>query len=254
MTRAVPPAEIAPPAAVAALDLAALGPGDLVNLVLQRSEVLAGLPRPGEIIRAWEAGDEGPIRGAVATLGSAIARRAAAVIHAEYLALRPHLAALAPARVADIGCGYGLLDLFIARDLGAEVVLIDIEANARRHFGFEAEGAAYTSLATARALLEANGVAREGITTLNPAREPLAAAGTVDVALSLLSCGFHYPVDAYLDFFAGQVRAGGAIVLDLRERTADRQLDRLAALGPAEVLAGPPKARRILIRRGAGDG
>lgn len=242
------------PATPAGLDLAALGPDDLMNLVLQRSEVLAGLPRPGEIVRAWEAGDEGPIRGAVATLGAAIAERAAAVIHAEYLALRPLLAALAPARVADIGCGYGLFDLFLARDLGARVVLIDIEANARRHFGFAAEGAAYTSLATARALLQANGVTPDRIVTLNPEREPLAAAGQVDLAVSFLSCGFHYPVDGYLDFLGGQVRPGGALILDLRERTADRQLAALAPLGRIETLAGPAKARRILLRRGAGDG
>ncbi|MCL4189628.1 MAG: class I SAM-dependent methyltransferase [Rhodobacteraceae bacterium] len=242
------------PAEVAALDLSALGPGDLLNLVLQRSEVLAGLPRPGEIVRAWEAGDEGPIRGAVATLGEAIARRAAAAIHAEYLALRPRLVALAPARVADIGCGYGLFDLFLARDLGAELLLVDIEANARRHFGFQDEGAAYTSLATARALIAANGVPAARVVTLNPGVAPLAAAGSVDLAVSFLSCGFHYPVDAYMHFFARQVRPGGAVVLDLRTRTADRQIERLSTLGTVSVLPGPQKARRVLVLRGGGDG
>jgi len=239
---------------VAGLDLGALGAGDLVNLVLQRSEVLAGLPARDAIVRAWEAGDEGPIRGAVASLGEEIARRAAAAIHGEYLALRPRLLALAPGRIADIGCGYGFFDLFLARDLGADLLLIDIEANPRRHFGFAAEGAAYTNLATARALLEANGVDPRRIVTLNPATAPLAAAGPVDVALSFLSCGFHYPVDAYMDFFTRQVRPGGAVILDLRARTAARQEATLAPLGPAEPIAGPPKARRLLIRRGAGDG
>ncbi|HMO08767.1 MAG TPA: class I SAM-dependent methyltransferase, partial [Paracoccaceae bacterium] len=143
---------------VAALDLSPLSTGDLVNLILQRSEVLFDRPRSGQVIRAWEAGDEGPMQAEVARLGIEVARRAAGVIHAEYRALAPVLHARQPRRVADIGCGYAFFDLFLARDLGTDLLLIDLESNDRRHFGFQAEGAAYASLAVARALLEANGV------------------------------------------------------------------------------------------------
>lgn len=234
---------------IAALDLSMFDADDLVNLILQRSEVMHDIPRAGRIIRAWNAGDDGPIRAVVADKGTAIARRAAGVILAEYEALRPHLAAPAPARIADIGCGYGFFDLFAARDLGAEVVLIDLEHNERRHFGFQAEGAAYSSLARARALLAANGVAPARVVTLNPAAEDVMATAPVDLAVSFLSCGFHYPVSTYAAFFAQRVRPGGAIVVDLRAATAAAQAGELAALGAIEDLPAPDKARRVLIHR-----
>ena len=236
---------------ISALDLSAFTSEDLMNLILQRSEVMYDIPRSGRIIRAWNAADEGPIRDVVARLGVDIARRAAALIHTEYLALQPFLNAKNPKRIADIGCGYGLFDLFAARDSKASVVLIDIEHNTRRHFGFAAQGAAYSNLATARRLLEANGIAPSRIETVNPQTEDLSAVKPVDLALSFLSCGFHYPVSTYADFFATQVKPKGTIVLDLREATADEQLPGLHALGAITTLAGPPKTRRVAVNKAA---
>lgn len=246
------PPDIAAEAArpgVAGLNLSALSRGDLVNLILQRSEVLFDVHRAGRVIRAWEAGDDGPILGQVDRLGEGIARRAAGVIAAEYRELAPVLAELAPKRVADIGCGYAFFDLFLARDLGAALLLIDLEANEARHFGFKAEGAAYSSLAVARRLLADNGVT--AVETLNPRERPAEDAGPVDLAVSFLSCGFHYPVDAYLPFLDRALARGGAAILDLRETTAEAQAEKLAARGTLTDLPAPPKARRVLLRKPA---
>jgi len=232
---------------VAGLVFDDLASSDLVNLILQRSEVLADLPRPGRVIRAWEAGDKAPMLAEVERLGTAIARRAAAVIAAEYAKLRPVLAERPPGRVADIGCGYALFDLFLARDFAADLLLIDIETNARRHFGFQDQGAGYASLAVARALLQANGVAAGRIVTLNPEKAEVTGAGKVDLAVSFLSCGFHYPVDTYIPFFMQCMNPGGRVILDLRAATADAQMARLAPLGTIRILPGPPKARRVMV-------
>lgn len=244
--------EIAAPGddpAVAGLAFDGLATSDLVNLILQRSEVLADLPRPGRVIRAWEAGDNAPMLGEVERLGTAIARRAAAVIAAEYAALRPVLAEAPPKRVADIGCGYALFDLFLARDFAADLLLIDIETNDRRHFGFQDQGAAYASLAVARALLQGNGVAAGRIMTLNPGKADVLRADKVDLAVSFLSCGFHYPVDVYIPFFTQCMNPGGRVILDLREGSADAQMERLAPLGAIRILPGPPKARRVMVTK-----
>jgi SAM-dependent methyltransferase len=237
---------------VTGLDLSAFAQQDLVNLILQRSEVLHDFPRSGQVIRAWNEGDMAPIVGVAERLGQEIARRAAAVIHAEYLALQPLLAQIKPQRIADIGCGYALFDLFAARDLGAKLLLIDLESNERRHFGFAPEGAAYSSLAVARSFLERNGVAPERIATLNPSAGDPVAAGQVDLAISFLSCGFHYPVDAYLDYFDRAVAADGCVIVDLRATSAEPQMRALAQLGTLVDLPSPPKARRVLLRKGAG--
>lgn len=232
-----------------ALDFSSLGAGDLAQLVLQRSEVLAGAARPGAAIRAWNAGDNAPLAALVKAEGPALAQRAAEVIWAEYQTLAPLLRAFAPRRVADIGCGYAFFDLFLAREFGAECLLIDLEQNARRHFGFAEEGAAYSDLGVAAALLQKNGVPGEKITLCNPGRESPPSHPPFDLIVSFLSCGFHYPAATYLDFFQKALAPGGALILDLRARTAAAQLKDLTPLGVIEDLPSPAKARRILLRK-----
>ncbi|WP_149140469.1 class I SAM-dependent methyltransferase [Gemmobacter caeruleus] len=236
---------------IAALDFAALSRGDLMNLILQRSEVMFDRPKSGRIIKAWNEGDEAPINAVIDDMGQTIAQRAAGVIRAEYRALEPVLRDLAPRRVADIGCGYALFDLFLGQELGCELLLIDLESNERRHFGFAKEGAAYSSLAVARKLLEDNGIPADRVATLNPRDTAPETAGPVDLAVSFLSCGFHYPVDLYLPFLEQALAPDGAAILDLREATAVEQAAKLARLGSLTDLPAPPKARRVLLRKGA---
>lgn len=237
--------------AITGLDLTCFDKGDYLNLILQRSEVMFDLPKSGRIIKAWNDGDNAPIARVVDDMGDAIARRAAGVIHAEYRAIAPLLRELKLKRIADIGCGYAFFDLFAAKDLKSEVVLIDLEENEHRHFGFKSEGAAYSSLARARQLLESNGVAAKKIETLNPRETAPETIKPVDLAVSFLSCGFHYPVDLYLDFLDRALKPGGAAIFDLRERTADEQAAKLARFGMLTDLDAPPKARRVLLRKAA---
>ena len=149
----------------------------------------------------------------------------------------------------DIGCGHGLVAAWLARLLRpAEIVLLDIEDSAYRgHFWGEA-GAGYAQLALAARMVEAEGVRA---LPLNPARDPLPKGG-FDAAISVVSCGFHYPVDDYADFLAEGIRPGGAVSLDLRKRRAEAALSRLAALtriAPAVEIGRTRKLRRMLFLR-----
>ena len=234
---------------ITGLNVSAFERDDLVNLVLQRSEVLWDLPKPGSIIRSWRNGDTGPINAAVDRLGEDIARRAAAVIHVEFRELLPVLSQLSPASIADIGCGYAFFDLFAARYFDCKFVLIDLEQNQHRHFGFQSEGAAYSSLDIARRMLIDNGVPEQSIRLLNPGKEDPATCGDIDLAVSFLSCGFHYPVNSYTQFFNSSVRKDGSVILDLRDRNADDQQEVMAGMGTVEYLPAPAKARRIHLRK-----
>lgn len=235
--------------AIRALDFSALGRGDLVNLILQRSEIIYDDPRTPPAIKAWFAGDEAPLEALVDEYHDRLAPRAAAVILLEFNLLRPELDAIAPTRLADIGCGYALFPLLAAKTYGCELLLIDLEQNEARHFGFEEVGAAYSSLSVARRLLEDNGIAADRITTVNPERDDVLAQGEVDLAVSFLSCGFHYPIDTYVPFFRERLTDGGCAIFDLRRRTAREQIKSVRPLGALRDLPPPPKARRILLRR-----
>ncbi len=237
--------------AIAGLDMGCLDRDDLINLVLQRSNVMFDRPRSGQVVRAWGAGDMSLMDNEIDRLGEAVARRAAGIIHAEYREIAPLLRELAPKRVADIGCGYAFFDLFLARDLKSDVVLIDLESNEHKHFGFKSEGAAYSSLARAKELLVANGLAEGQVTTINPRDIAPESIEPVDLVVSFLSCGFHYPVDMYLPFLDKALLPGGAAIFDLREATAPAQAAALAKFGILSDLDAPPKARRVLLRKAA---
>ncbi len=155
-----------------------------------------------------------------------------------------------PRRIANIGCGYAFWDLFAARTYGSELVLIDLEQNDERHFGFADQGAAYSSLSVARKFLENNGIAPDRITTMNPAVADAQSSENVDLAVSFLSCGFHYPVDSYYSYFAEKVSEGGSIILDLRVSTAREQSARLGTLGTVQQLLSRNKVRRVVVTRG----
>lgn len=224
-----------------------------------RAIALLGYQRTKQISRrarrAHEAGDPAPLAAEVAGRREAIFAGAVAEVFAEYLPLRDILLAegLRPQHVVDIGCGLGINDVFLARDFAPRFTLIDIESTERQFHGWAAEGAGYASLADAMALLVSNGQPADRITLLNPRRDPDALSGIRgDLVTSLYSCGFHYPVDPYLDLFLATMSDGGAVVLDLRKRylrARGAPLQRLLEAGEATLVYDGPKSQRLILRR-----
>ncbi|WP_299733522.1 class I SAM-dependent methyltransferase [uncultured Tateyamaria sp.] len=238
--------------AVTSLRMDALEQDDFVNLVLQRSEVIRDQPKYNRYIRAWMSGDSTPLNDLIDQIGpEVIARRAAAFIYLEYLQLRPIFEAKAPKSIADIGCGYAMFDLFLARDFGSVLHLIDLESNDTRHFGFEEEAAAYSSLKVAKKLLTDNGVPAKSIKTLNPEKQDVLKLKKLDFAFSFISCGFHYPWDTYRDFFLKSVAPDGRIILDIRSKVlnvAVRELSEIGYVRSVEMAAGNT-ADRVMIAK-----
>lgn len=237
-------------AEVAELSAANLDQQDMVNLILQRSEIIQDQKRPHSYIKHWTAGNEAPIFQLVEEIGQdELLRRAAAFIYLEYQQLKPHLSAPRPKKIADIGCGYALFDLFLAREYDTKIILIDIESNERRHFGFEEEGAAYSSLSQAKTFLMANGVKESRITTINPQKEDLGDLKSLDYIFSFISCGFHYPWDTYLSFYQQALRPSGRVILDVRARIFSEVFPQMARFGSAKFLtkAAHGSADRIML-------
>ena len=85
--------------------------------------------------------------------------------------------------------------------------MIDLEETKERHFGFSKSGAAYSSLAVARQFLQDNGVPKEKIVCLNPEQDNVMDLPEMDLVVSFLSCGFHYPLATYDNFFKNRIRS-----------------------------------------------
>lgn len=227
------------------VDFTALTDDDLANLCLQRSEIM----RDKSIVQAWVAGDDTPLRRHVQTAREAIAAQGFTEILDEFNKMKTFTDDLAPKRVVDIGCGYAFLDLILWRAYGCEIVLVDIENSKDRHFGFENAGAGYSSLATARRFLIANGVPETKITTINPTAQNIGEIGAFDLAISFLSCGFHYGLDTYDELFRSQVSTGGAIVVDVRK--GSRGVKYLKQLGDLKILADERKHAKVAVVKAA---
>ena len=245
--------EIAELSVIKSLDLSMFGRDDLLNVVLQRSEILADQPNPAGVIKAWQDGDCGPADRVIDQLGTDLVRRALAIVLLEYLELKPLLQRINPQVVADIGCGYGFFDFFLQQDFGAHVVLIDLEDNPHRHFQYRDVAAAYSSLATTRRFFVRNGGAENTITTLNPEFQDVQKLQGVDLAVSFLSCGFHYPWTTYQGFFADTVIPGGHVILDIRKRRAASALEDFSFYGEARQIGSIArgKAKRIWLHKPA---
>ncbi|MGB5558960.1 MAG: class I SAM-dependent methyltransferase [Paracoccaceae bacterium] len=239
---------------IASLNTTAFSDADIVNLILQRSEIIRDQERPNRYIKSWTQGDSAPILELVDKLGAdELVKRASAFIYLEYLELKPIFDKSPPTKVADIGCGYALFDLFLAQDFGSDLVLIDLERNEHRHFGFQDEGAAYSDMNVAREFLIENGLKDAAITTLNPESADLGKVRDVDFAFSFISCGYHYPWQTYQGFFETAVRKGGSVILDIRRRKSPAAQADMAALGSVCVVeqAAEGSADRIMVRIGA---
>lgn len=243
--------------AMDALEITSLSPGkldaqDMVNLILQRSEIIRDQPKFNRYIKAWTKGEDGPILDLVDRMGiDTLVRRAAAFIFLEFQELKPHLQVPAPARVADIGCGYALFDLFLAKEYESELVLIDLETNDNRHFGFKSEGAAYSNLDQTRDFLAANGVPDTAIDLRNPEKDDLSDIKNLDYVFSFISCGYHYPWDTYKTFYEQSLNAKGRVILDLRAHKLADALPGISEMGFARIVekAANNSADRVMIAK-----
>jgi SAM-dependent methyltransferase len=139
----------------------------------------------------------------------------------DFETIMPHLPQ--PCRqVLDIGCGIAGIDVLLHRhlDTGIETLhLLDKSAVARQIFyGFNATGAFYNSLSVARGVLSANGVPASRVRTLDATPDNgIPIEGPLDLIISILSWGFHYPVRTYLERAHALLRPGGRLILDVRK-------------------------------------
>jgi SAM-dependent methyltransferase len=140
----------------------------------------------------------------------------------EYESIRPALPAQSSA-ILDVGCGIGGIDVLLNRhyaDNRPTFYLLDKTQVDNVYYGFKSKGAFYNSLEVAKEVLIANGVASEKIELIQATQDNrIAIAGPIDLVISLISWGFHYPVGTYLERVHELLRPGGQLILDVRSET-----------------------------------
>lgn len=217
---------------------------DLEELAIQFESIddvscaLLGYQRTKQISRqsrsAWEDGNRDVLLAEVKQNKDSIIRGSFLEIYQEYLPVMAELGSREISSVCDIGCGQGINNVFLHLDYAPSFTLVDIEHTDEQYHMWSGEGSGYASLEAAKALLLENGADPDDVTTINPTQVAWNAQDKhFNLVTSLYSCGFHYPIDDYLQLFLNTVENDGVVCLDLRRRYLKRNSDALDALKEA---------------------
>lgn len=125
--------------------------------------------------------------------------------------------------VLDIGSGIAGLDVLISTHYKnkIEICLLDKSSiDKDLHYGFEKRGSFYNSLSLAKKVLVNNGTPENNI-FLQEATDDNAINFNkkFDLIISIISWGFHYPVDTYLDEVFNKLNVGGILIIDVRKES-----------------------------------
>lgn len=159
-----------------------------------------------------------------------------------YLGMVPHLPEHADS-ILDIGCGMAGIDVFLSRRFhDAEIHLLDkdgVSESINAGFNAKAEDFAhYHDFGGAKILLAANRVPNR-IVCHDMLREPFPEQ-EFDVVVSLLSWGFHYPIETYAP------RCRGVMIVDVRRETDGEE--KLGRMGDLTVIHESKKYRRVVVK------
>ncbi len=173
-------------------------------------------------------------------------------ILADYDEIQSHL----PKQVSsilDIGCGVAGIDVALNRHYSSGTprfhLLDRSTVSSKVFYDFHAEAAYYNSLDAAKSMLMKNGVDASRITCLEATdKNEIAAPAGIDLVISLISWGFHYPVTVYLAEVCRVLSPAGAVIIDIRKDSSGLD-DLRGQLCNISVISEKPKFVRVLARR-----
>jgi len=169
-------------------------------------------------------------------------------LRAEYETMRPHLPATVDS-ILDIGCGLGGIDVYLDRhyDRTPRLSLLDRDTVSDIYYRYEQTAAAYNSLALTEKLARVNGIDADRLRTVDVDEAGYPRDETFDLIVSLLSWGYHYPLETYLDDVTETLAPGGTVILDVRKRT-DGRATLSEAFDSLSVVEETGKRARIAAR------
>jgi SAM-dependent methyltransferase len=149
--------------------------------------------------------------------------------------------------ILDIGCGIAALDIFLDKLVSPEKIFLLDKTHTEQKvwYMFEEKGAFYNSLDLARETLVLNGVSPskvELVTAPNDGLIPL-DADSIDVIISTISWGFHYPIKFYIESVHKLLRSDGILIVDIRKDSGG--FDELGKLFEVTVIDDYSKFQRV---------
>lgn len=155
--------------------------------------------------------------------------------------------------ILDIGCGLAGIDIFLGKHFSGRPVdfyLLDkSKIENEVYYLFKESGAFYNSLQLAEQILLESGIEKEKIHLVEATvNNDINITKQVDLIISLISWGFHYPVHTYLEKAYEKLSPSGTLILDVRKDTSG--LDEVKAkFAYVEKIAETSTKIRILAKK-----
>ena len=154
--------------------------------------------------------------------------------------------------VLDIGCGIAGWQCFLPEFAHPEIYLIDkTQLDENLYYGFKAKTSFYNSMEIAKKNLIANGVPGESIITQEATDDNMILSDEgveFDLVVSFISCGFHYPIETYLDEIYEKLKKEGVFIVDLRKGTTGLEVT-TKKFGNSEIIRETTTYQRVAFRK-----
>lgn len=127
--------------------------------------------------------------------------------------------------ILDIGCGIGGIHKFIfqtyQKQVRLKIYLADYNLVSEKiYYGFNLKAASYCSFDATRSYLAHVRIPEKCFQFIDLNKETLPSNVMFDLIISLLSWGFHYPVDTYLGYVLEHLSPNGTVIIDCRRKTS----------------------------------
>lgn len=141
----------------------------------------------------------------------------------EYLTIKDFLPKTCSS-ILDIGCGVAGIDIFLNMHyIGKQPLfyLLDkTKIEKSIFYDFKPKGAFYSSLDVSKSMLIQNAISENCVHLVEATdNNDINIDCNVDLVISLISWGFHYPVETYLNKAHEVLNKGGSLIIDVRKGT-----------------------------------
>ena len=153
-------------------------------------------------------------------------------------------------KILDIGCGVAGIDVLLSEEYSQpEIYLLDSNHRSTNNivYGFDHGEFYYNSFLATNDMMVQNGISKYHIMNLNTGLVNI-DNNSIDIVISLLSCGYHYPVEKYLTEINRILSRDGVLIIDVRENTDG--IDKIKKLLPdIKIISTYNKSNRIRAKR-----